>query len=208
MKYLKWGAIYTFSFCLFFSSCSNDPHDQIEDQNSVDFDNELLKTDDNYNPILKDKIFLELVDAHLTLTNLPYDRVELEILLAEDSENLQSYANAIGFESQEDFSMFFNEYNNNLLYIEDKYKISEMAFNDLQGLILKTPQYSTVTYDDCDRERRNCVGSASTIYGLEALGCSALNLTLVGGLVCYGLITSQYLISVDDCTLQWERCKD
>lgn len=197
-----------FSLCVIFSSCSSDSNEILNDENGEVMENNLFKSNNKLNDLLNDQIFLEVVDAQITISKLSYDRTDLEVLVAENSEDVGSYASAIGFESQEDFTTFFNDYNSDLLYLEDKYKMSEISIGELQGLVLQTPQFSTVSNDNCDRARRNCVGYATTVYGLEALGCSALNLTVVGGLVCYGLITSQYLISIDDCTLTWEQCKD
>ncbi len=142
------------------------------------------------------------------LANNEFDLTALNQFVREESTDLEELRIALGFSSQSEFLDFQEAWKSDLLYLEDTYQISELDSSSLADLIASAPFYQTQSNDNCDRLRRNCVINASAVYTLEALGCSALNLTVIGGVICYGVITAQYLSSVDTCTIQWEQCNE
>lgn len=125
----------------------------------------------------------------------------LKTLVNAESDDLGLYVEALGFDNQSDLITIQEAWIDDLYYLNQNYNLSEKNPSQLSILINESEYYQTES-DDCDRERRNCVVSASFVYILEALGCSALNLTLFGGVTCYGVITAQYLAATDTCTIQ------
>lgn len=184
------------------NSCSSENLDKQEYNNEI-----TLKSNNLDNELLADPVFTSLIEKNDFLSKQNFNLDLLKTLVNAESDDLGLYAEALGFDNQSDLITFQEAWIDDLHYLDQNYNLSEKNPSQLSILINESEYYQTES-DDCDRERRNCVVSASSVYVLEALGCSALNLTLFGGVICYGVITAQYLAATDTCTIQWNRCND
>lgn len=132
----------------------------------------------------------------------------LNQIVTEENDDIELLGHSFGFETTSEFVSFQQEFVQDLNYLQATYNLNEISEVELADLINQTGYYNFGVDSDpfCGRERRNCLVQASAVYTLEAVGCSALNLTLFGGVVCYGVITAMYLSEVDDCDIQFQRC--
>jgi hypothetical protein len=199
----KYLPILLLVLCGIINSCSRE---EIENNQIEESQNFSLKS--SYNAIVEDEKFLSIIQKNDQLLNNDYDLELLNQIVTEENDDIELLGQSLGFETTSEFVSFQQEFVQDLNYLQANYNLNEISEIELADLINQTGYYNFVVDFDpfCDRERRNCLVQASAVYTLEAVGCSALNLTLFGGVVCYGVITAMYLSEVDDCDIQFQRC--
>ncbi|OUS21560.1 hypothetical protein A9Q93_00630 [Nonlabens dokdonensis] len=199
----KYFPIILLILCFIINACSKEGIENYQTEESQNFISKI-----SANAILDDGRFLSLIEKNDRLLNKNYNLELLNQLVAEENDDVELLGQSLGFETTSEFINFQNEFVQDLNYLQDTYNIKEISEIELVDLIHQTGYYNSQVESDpfCDRERRNCLVQASAAYTLEAVGCSALNLTLFGGVVCYGVITALYLSEVDDCDIQYQRC--
>lgn len=108
-----------------------------------------------------------------------------------NSVELEQLSISLGFDSFQDYRLYYNIQTNLLREIEKDYNIT--AYNETEiykALFSEYTNYSAKggpCEDSCWRTFRNCMGLTTTAALTAHAGCIALDPTIIGGIACHGI---------------------
>lgn len=62
--------------------------------------------------------------------------------------------------------------------------------------------------DECERERRNCIIAVGAEAIAMHLACGALDLTIIGGIICHGAAFTYQITQGNNCNIAARRCRE
>jgi hypothetical protein len=172
------------------------------------------------------------------LTKIPNLKVVAEIYKSknEDRNSFLRLLKALGFESEAEYTKFFNTQNNYKKILNEKFDFGSLTTTEKSSLVSKlavlliTDSKTSLSYSPygklslvdpngqstCSERRSSCNRSASATYTMEGLACIGAA-TLVGsgtfglgGAAIYGICVSaaavHYSSMLDDCNYAYEDC--
>jgi hypothetical protein len=138
----------------------------------------------------------EVFDDVLIMTQEAYERiVDYDIVLefskksdlSQDESRL--LAEAMGYRSLEDFEAFNLSLKEKLNTLESEFNIGALSQEDLESLIEEKNQ-EKFGGDPCNcfGMAQNCLNSVTAAAVIAHLGCTTLDLTIVGGILCHAAV--------------------
>ncbi|HNU13958.1 MAG TPA: hypothetical protein PKI55_05815 [Chitinophagaceae bacterium] len=62
--------------------------------------------------------------------------------------------------------------------------------------------------DPCETQRRNCIASVSAEAAVMHMGCAALDLSIIGGIICHGAAFAYQWTAGNNCNINAQLCRE
>ncbi len=188
---------------------------------------ENLELRQQYDIITEDPLFQSILQKSVDIYfNIIKNGDKEKVLLYENfdtftSESLEQYSKDLGFMDYNNYRTFFDEFNNDLDSLLQKYpnqnleqKITseindglltfdEIIFDD--GVIFEDGNESGMS---CRAAYQNCIASAASQATVMHLGCAALDLGVISGIACHGAAIVYQISEGNECKGSYDRCQD
>lgn len=182
---------------------------------------EVLKL--SINNIDKDPLFQEYVSKMKNQFNSVQDYTLLSSLL-KDGKITNEEANLMyqvyGYNNNEEFRFAYIQLSNIMRQLWKKYDFNAYTNEEKKAAVLKTfeqisnknqfhskPVTLNFMFDDCEKIRVNCIMSVAAEATIMHLGCSALDVTFIFGILCHGTSTLYQKTAGDNCNLAANKCR-
>lgn len=182
---------------------------------------EVLKL--SINNIDKDPLFQEYVSKMKNQFNSVQDYTLLSSLL-KDGKITNEEANLMyqvyGYNNNEEFRFAYIQLSNIMRQLWKKYDFNAYTNEEKKAAVLKTfeqisnknqfhskPVTLNFMFDDCEKIRVNCVLSVAAEATIMHLGCSALDVTFIFGILCHGTSILYQKTAGDNCNLAANKCR-
>jgi hypothetical protein len=144
--------------------------------------------------------------------------------LLKDGKNSNEEANLMykvyGFNNNEEFRFAYIQLSNIMRQLWKKYDFNAYTNEEKKAAVLKTfeqisnknqfhskPVTLNFMFDDCEKIRVNCILSVAAEATIMHLGCSALDVTFIFGILCHGTSILYQKTAGDNCNLAANKCK-
>lgn len=122
-----------------------------------------------------------------------------------------------------DKKLFWNDrarQNDRLISLTRKYNLLNATDSQKRFAIGKTfsklklfsetslPNQALRMEDPCETIRRNCIGSVAAEAAVMHIGCAALDISVIGGIICHGAAFAYQYTAGNNCNLQAEKCNN
>lgn len=182
---------------------------------------EVLKL--SINNIDKDPLFQEYVSKMKNQFNSVQDYTLLSSLL-KDGKITNEEANLMyqvyGYNNNEEFRFAYIQLSNIMRQLWKKYDFNAYTNEEKKAAVLKTfeqisnknqfhskPVTLNFMFDDCEKIRVNCILSVAAEATIMHLGCSALDVTFIFGILCHGTSILYQKTAGDNCNLAANKCR-
>lgn len=131
---------------------------------------------------------------------------------------LMEYPTYFGYKNLSELTGYYSlmkkrvEYLNKFYNFSDiiKEKKRELIINKLKKIISNsngdTKVFTTDLSGSCEQIRINCILSVSAEVLIMHLGCAALDLSIIGGILCHGAATLYQATAGNNCNLNYQQC--
>ena len=182
---------------------------------------EVLKL--SINNIDKDPLFQDYVFKMQNQFNSVQDYTLLSSLLKDgkiSNEEANLMYKAYGYSNNEEFRFEYIQLSNIMRQLWKKYDFNAYTNEEKKAAVLKT--YKQLShkntfnsmqialnsmYDDCEKIRVNCILSVAAEATIMHLGCSALDVTFIFGILCHGTSILYQKTAGDNCNLAATKCR-
>lgn len=189
----------TFIASVLLFSCSKDEY-AIEEQNTFE----------NIDNLSKDVTFKNSLEEsiHVVTQIENLDKVETLLQKGELSEmELEELSRALGFKNLSAYKDFINKQALDLNQLNLKYDLNTLDQNTIQSAAIESFSEELATKNNCERIRRNCIINAAAAATVAHLGCGALDVTVVAGVVCHAAVVIAQAATSDNCNAAAEDCE-
>lgn len=158
--------------------------------------------------IFEDPLLLEIETniIHLNpVSNISEILQELSsktVLIQDDIDNVSE---ALGFPDPSGLNNFLLMQDSLYQILIYKYNLTSYSPSELTHC-LNDVIISLPAPNNCDTHLRVCAIEASADAALMHLGCGALDLTVLGGIMCHGVVAGWHYNALQGCNLDWDDC--
>jgi hypothetical protein len=162
----------------------------------------------------KDSRTVEYLKVNKDLLKKIKDISKVQELSSKENLNnseLQELSIALGFKSYNEYINYYRNQTLLLKSLENDYKISTYNEEDIEKALFVNnknvaSKTSSACMQRCSRTANNCLGASTAAAVLGHTGCLALDVTIVGGIVCHAaILAGQYFVQ-DECLNQSQQC--
>ena len=203
------GAFVIIFFSLSIVSCKKESTEEITKRSISDIHND---------PLFQDYVF-----KMKNQFNSVQDYTLLSSLLKDgkiSNEEATLMCKVYGYNNNEEFRFAYIQLSNIMRQLWKKYDFNAYTNEEKKAAVLKTfeqinnknqfhskPVTLNFMFDDCEKIRVNCILSVAAEATIMHLGCSALDLTFIFGILCHGTSTMYQKTAGDNCNLAANKCK-
>lgn len=194
-------------FTLTFVACNKEDYTTIEPEQFS-----------NTEQLKKDVRFTEMVNENKTIVNRIKDVDKIESLTSKDDLNefeLQELAQALGFNSFAEYERYYLSQRDVLNQLEQEYSLSAFENTEItsaveNAYIVESPVSFRNDPCSCSRSFYNCAASVTAQAVFMNLGCMALDLTVVAGILCHSAVIAFQAAESNQCLIDeqicWQNC--
>ncbi len=187
-------------------SCKKDEASLNASSNELSPDQLIVKT--AIQNIFEDPLLLEIQTnvSHLTPVSNIYEILqELSSKTTFIQDDIDNISEAFGFSDPIGLNNFLVMQDSLYQILIYKYNLKGYSLNELthhlNDVIISLP-----APNNCDSHLRVCAIEASADAALMHLGCGALDLTVLGGIMCHGVVAGWHYNALQGCNLDWDDC--
>lgn len=188
-----------------------------EATNETQFNN--FKTKSNTS-IIDDPVFTDYLVAAYDHFELKNDPATIESYIADgdiDAKESLDIHIAFGYSSRAGLDAYELAQTNRMIYLDKTYGLGSMPQQERVKLTLQGFDKVNLPFLDfdndqssltiCERKFRNCKRKANSIAVAMHMGCVALDVTTIPGLICHGAALIYQAAALDDCKIDFIECK-
>ena len=173
----------------------------------------------DFNTIVKDKIFQDYLKELVAEKNLPKDITTIRAYNADgvisnaESENMYKI---LGYKTNDEYIASLTRQVGRLKTLEGKYRLSTLSVTNMALLLdqgfteirvpLTPPGENTTSVDNCARRYNNCVVIVTATAILGHVACIPADVTILGGILCHGAVVAAQYAMLDNCQLDYQDC--
>ncbi len=173
--------------------------------------------------IAQDTTFINFLKDQLNYSLIKKNTKKINEILKNQtisSEEMKTIHNYFGFNNPIDFLNHFNEMKRRALYLDKVFGLNRMEIsakrdiliNGFERLLKKinTKNEGTISRaladGPCETARVNCIVTVTSESAIMHLGCAALDLTVLGGLLCHGAAVAYQWSAGNTCNSNYQLC--
>lgn len=188
------------------TSCSNEENSETQVNNNFLKREGVLDLSEDPDFIELYNLFLDYKDKNRDVQQINYFITKIEHDEELSNEEIELFAQSMGYVSREEASEYAQRFVDLSVSLDNRHNISYMEQGELEDIFIAGFGSYQNHSGDCERRRGNCFARAASLATLAHLGCAALDLTVVLGLLCHAAVTVAWMADNDDCKLEYEDC--
>jgi hypothetical protein len=175
------------------------------------------------NDIHKDPLFQDYVSKIQIQYNAVQDYTQLANIIKDgkiSNEEANLMYKVYGYNNNEEFRFAYIRLAKIMRQLWKKYDFNAYTNEEKKEAVLKTfeqisnknkfhskPVTLNFIFDDCEKIRVNCILSVAAEATIMHLGCAALDVTFIFGILCHGTSILYQKTAGDNCNLAANKCK-
>jgi hypothetical protein len=173
--------------------------------------------------IHKDPLFQDYVSKIQIQYNAVQDYTQLASIIKDgkiSNEEANLMYKVYGYNNNEEFRFAYIQLAKIMRQLWKKYDFNAYTNEEKKAAVLKTfeqisnknkfhskPVILNFIFDDCEKIRVNCILSVAAEATIMHLGCAALDVTFIFGILCHGTSILYQKTAGDNCNLAANKCK-
>lgn len=172
--------------------------------------------------ISADTVFKALIKGHLEFYKKIQNPEAIRLVLSDNTITPQEYRNYplyFGCANAGEFENYYKLLNSRVKYLNAKYAFNSRSKQEQSAIVTQeiylqlgiqqtvvNPSLNLTDVENCERQRRICLGSVSAQTILMHFGCAGLDLTIIAGIVCHSAATLYQYTEGLKCNDAYNQC--